>query len=773
MDETAIQDAVQSATERLLEESWESRERERASRRELIVEPIAAGLFTAAALGLLFGTHALRHLHPGTAALLVVVYALVARIEFPIGAGHVVPTQLLLMPMLVLLPPGVVPVAVAVALALTASIDLILHRAPARRVLSAVPDAWHAIGPALVLVAAGSPAIGLHQLPLMGAAFAASCLFDLASSLTRARLTGTVPDLAVQLRVILSVWVVDASLAPVGVLAGLEIRHGSAAVLFVLPLAFLLWLLSRDRRSRIQQAVDRLALVQHERVRLQSAVRRLGDAFAAKLELDALLEILLNGSVEALDAEAGRLHLMGMPTRLELQTGSESGLRALDRTVPHTPANAQPEQTVEDGAWTLTLPLRVALPPRTIFGRVELARFGRAFEPDEIGLIRELIAKAELAAGEILGHQVLRTQALTDALTGLGNRRKLTADLAREFEEQTDEKPSLLLLFDLDGFKLYNDTFGHLAGDALLSRLAAKLAGAVAGRGDAYRLGGDEFCAHLKLDRGSEPDELIAQAAVALTESGRQFAIRASVGVVLLPHEADSPDHALHLADQRMYASKRGRPGGARNQARDVLMRTMQVKQRELDAHSDTVAKLSVRVARRLGLTGEDLDEVARAAELHDVGKVGIPDAILNKPAALTAEEWEFVHQHTILGERILHAAPALRPIARLVRASHERWDGGGYPDGLAGEDIPLGARIVAVCDAYEAMTGARPYRERLAPAQARAEIVASSGSQFDPAVVDAFLDALDTGDEPEGDTLRDAVAHVRALLRGAPGGAA
>ena len=110
-------------------------------------------------------------------------------------------------------------------------------------------------------------------------------------------------------------------------------------------------------------------------------------------------------------------------------------------------------------------------------------------------------------------------------------------------------------------------------------------------------------------------------------------------------------------------------------------------------------------MARRLGLGGEALDEIGRAAQLHDIGKVGIPDAILNKPATLTDSEWEFMQQHTILGERILHGAPALRPVARLVRASHERWDGAGYPDGLGGEEIPLGARIVSVCDAYEAMT--------------------------------------------------------------------
>jgi HD-GYP domain-containing protein (c-di-GMP phosphodiesterase class II) len=135
----------------------------------------------------------------------------------------------------------------------------------------------------------------------------------------------------------------------------------------------------------------------------------------------------------------------------------------------------------------------------------------------------------------------------------------------------------------------------------------------------------------------------------------------------------------------------------------------------------------------------------------------------------LDPTEWEFMHQHTILGERILNAAPALRPVARLVRSSHERWDGSGYPDRLAGEEIPLGARIVAVCDAYEAMTADRSYRRALSHQIAIAELRANAGTQFDPAVVDAFVAAVDTSNRRERDATRhaitDAAAHIRALL--------
>jgi two-component system cell cycle response regulator len=197
----------------------------------------------------------------------------------------------------------------------------------------------------------------------------------------------------------------------------------------------------------------------------------------------------------------------------------------------------------------------------------------------------------------------------------------------------------------------------------------------------------------------------------------------------------------------------------------------MQAKQPSLHEHSSHVAELAVGVARRFGLTAEEVDEVARAAELHDVGKVGVPDAILNKPGALDPQEWEFMRQHTILGERILNAATALRPVARLVRSSHERWDGTGYPDQLEGVQIPRGSRIVAVCDAYEAMTADRTYRGALSPAAAAEELRSGAGTQFDPEVVEAFLEELDhhrgiATDGEHTDAPLQVVAHrVRALL--------
>ncbi|MDW5595756.1 diguanylate cyclase [Conexibacter stalactiti] len=329
-------------------------------------------------------------------------------------------------------------------------------------------------------------------------------------------------------------------------------------------------------------------------------------------------------------------------------------------------------------------------------------------------------------------------EARTDGLTGLANRRALIDDLVAALADGAASSPRTLAFFDLDGFKRYNDGFGHVAGDMLLRRLAVALRGAVGAQGTAYRLGGDEFCA--LLDGTHAPDgPLLRRCRDALSEHGEGFEVTTSFGVALLPSEAGDAERALGVADERMYAQKDGRRPASRRQTADVLMAVLREREPELRDHSDGVTELSLAVARRLGLAGERLDEVARAAELHDIGKIAVPEVVLHKPGPLDDDEWRLMRQHTVIGDRILSASPAMRQVALLVRASHERWDGGGYPDGLAGEAIPLGARIVAVCDAYSAMTSERPYQVPLAHEAAVAELRRCAGAQFDPRVVDAF----------------------------------
>jgi putative nucleotidyltransferase with HDIG domain len=174
-----------------------------------------------------------------------------------------------------------------------------------------------------------------------------------------------------------------------------------------------------------------------------------------------------------------------------------------------------------------------------------------------------------------------------------------------------------------------------------------------------------------------------------------------------------------------------------------VLLRILREREPDLDEHLRSVASLALLLARHAGVEGEELDVVARAAELHDVGKIAIPERVLRKRDSLTAVERELIRNHTVVGERILAAAPAMVPVARLVRSSHERWDGDGYPDRLKGDDIPLGARIIAVCDAFDAMVSTKPYRRSLDSTEALNELRRCSGTQFDPRLVQLFCDQV------------------------------
>jgi two-component system cell cycle response regulator len=269
-----------------------------------------------------------------------------------------------------------------------------------------------------------------------------------------------------------------------------------------------------------------------------------------------------------------------------------------------------------------------------------------------------------------------RHESKTDLLTGLLNRRALVADLDETIESGAR---SVLMLFDLNGFKSYNDRFGHPAGDALLSRLGARLRDGVGEQGKAYRLGGDEFCVLVRVEATKIAD-VVAATTANLTEEGEGFKITSSVGIVVLPDEADDTTEALKIVDRRMYRHKGGdRPVGA--EGRGALLGVLEARDAVLAAHTNEVVRLARAIADRIPYDFS-IETVISVAQLHDIGKVAVPDSILMKPGPLESNEWDVVRQHTITGERIVGRVPGLDVVADAVRASHERWDGHGYPTG-------------------------------------------------------------------------------------------
>ena len=355
--------------------------------------------------------------------------------------------------------------------------------------------------------------------------------------------------------------------------------------------------------------------------------------------------------------------------------------------------------------------------------------------------------------------------ALTDPLTGLGNHRHFYERLQRELASADENKTLVSLCFiDIDNFKRVNDQFGHPAGDRVLFQVAARLRQG----GEAFRLGGDEFAVLLP---GVEEDvarataELIVER-IGVTDLGPAGPITVSAGVATYPQHGTERDSLIRLADGALYWAKehgknqvrlarsdvaelsefrrvaKGADRVARFRAAASLARAVDSRDAYTGSHSERVAALAAKIAEQLGLPAEEVELARLAGSLHDLGKLAIPEEILRKPGALSDAERLVLERHPQIGYRMLESL-GVDPIAVWVLHHHERWDGAGYPDGLAGETIPLGARIIFVADAYDAMTSSRVYREPLSHAEAQYEVERCQGSQFDPEIVHAFLTVI------------------------------
>jgi diguanylate cyclase (GGDEF)-like protein len=517
-----------TAPENLLEHA-RPHQRRRLAGRELRVEAISAGALIALALAMAVLLPSDQPLDPAALALYAGLYVGASRVRLYVGAGSVLPTQLIFVPMLFELPPGVVPLAVAGALAANALIDVARGRAHPERILTATGDGWYAVGPAAVFALAGSPAPVAGEWPVFLAAFAAQWAVDLAASTAREWAgRGIRPGL--QLRVMASVYAVDALLAPAGLLVAVGAERHALAAMLAAPLLVLLAIFARDRRMRIDKATARLDELERERERLQGTIRRVGEAFASNLDRRTILALLVDTALDALRVEHGRA----------VATGTE-----VVRGEPFT-------------GWTITRPLGDK-------GSLWLARHDRPFTRDEEELVDYLAGQGTVSLENARLHEELYRQATIDELTGLSNHRRMQQALDEELaRSRRFPAPLSLLILDIDDFKAVNDTYGHLQGDLVLREVARAVREHCREVDEAARYGGEELAVMLpgtRLEGAFRAAETIRRAIEDLRvplPAGGELRVTASIGVAEVDRDEVSKNELIAAADTALYQAKRG-----------------------------------------------------------------------------------------------------------------------------------------------------------------------------------------------------------------------
>jgi diguanylate cyclase (GGDEF)-like protein/putative nucleotidyltransferase with HDIG domain len=364
--------------------------------------------------------------------------------------------------------------------------------------------------------------------------------------------------------------------------------------------------------------------------------------------------------------------------------------------------------------------------------------------------------------GEVLdGHQG------RDTVTGMLNHRALYETLEQELLHAAPHgHPLSIIRLDLYRFSLFNATHGHAAGDELLRQVGRTIKMLLSQEATVGRYDADEFLIILPgTSRGQAITiarhlrERIRQSSLAQTANGQTIPITASIGVACFPADATSAEGLLSAAEEALLAAKQKGSGIADTRSSwrtrfrvhangafstlEAMVTAIDNKDHYTRRHSEEVTEYAQWIAEELGLTEEQQHILRLAGLVHDVGKIGVPDEALLKPDMLTADEYEAMKQHAVLGAVMLAALPGMEPIVPIVRSHHERWDGTGYPDGLAAEQIPFLARLLAVADAFSAMTTDRPYRKGMPWQSALTELQRQKGKQFDPLMVDAFIAAV------------------------------
>lgn len=367
-----------------------------------------------------------------------------------------------------------------------------------------------------------------------------------------------------------------------------------------------------------------------------------------------------------------------------------------------------------------------------------------------------------------------------DELTQLQNRRFFYEEIERELDvAQRFKRPLSVLMMDVDDLKLINDEFGHQVGDVVLRAFGRVMNQEVGEQDITARIGGDEFAIIMPGADRRAADKLamkiwdaLAKEPICETEHASIY-LGVSIGAGGYPWGGNTLDEIIHWADTKLYANKLERKGFKHQKESqnddtrlvgavvEVLSSALEIRDRMTHRHARRVSRMAAFIAREMKMPEQQVQEVEYAAALHDIGKIGVADEILRKADRLDHDEWQEMKRHCELGYEILKGIDFLATAADIVYAHHERWDGNGYPRGLKSEEIPLGARVFGVVDAYDAMTSRRPYREAMSQEDALEEVMRNSGSQFDPQVVSVFLKMIRKNPEGFGRETEEYGTHV------------
>ncbi len=595
---------------------------------------------------------------------------------------------------------------------------------------------------------------------------------------------------------LVAIWLARSILLPLHGLETAAVRYGSGDLTYrAKPLA-------DDDLGRLARTFNTMAgSLEHERAMLEehisqlAALNRIAVTITSSLQLQEILDDIMRHGIALTNAEAACIAFYDEATERFTNWVTQGLSERFTGNMRFRPGGLADETFTTAGpilsndlpetrhklsrlAHDEGLKCFVCLPLTSRARRLGVLYVYRTdrdtFTPAEIELLTTF---ASLTAGAIENAQLyaqIQQQARTDALIGLDNRREFQRRLIEEIERaRRHSRPLSLLMFDLDHFKQINDTYGHPAGDEVLRAFAVRIRNELRPADRAARYGGEEFSVILPettADGARIMAERVRQA-VANTPirlaDGREIRLTVSTGASCYPDDAESPEELVVRADQALYAAKRagrnrvvlyyetlkatiekdpGRIVALLNESLDniePLLTVLSSKANFFHGHTGAVEVAATQIAAALRLSENDTAALRLAARLHDIGMVTIPDTVLNKTSALSSEELSVIRSHPAIAADWLEQVPALKHLAPIVRHHHERYDGGGYPDGLKGEAIPLLARVLAVADTYSAAIADWPGRKAKGTLAVNAELRAGAGTQFDPRIVEAALNTL------------------------------